>query len=286
MRIPQIAIMTDFGLGDPFVGIMKGVIAGINPDARTVDLTHLIPPGDVRRAAVQLWQAVPFFPAGTIFLVVVDPGVGTRRRGMLAHAGDHFLIGPDNGVFTFILGESQQVWALDDRRFQLGGPSATFHGRDIFAPAAAYCSLGYALDEFGPRINNPVRLPDPRLRFFGTGRIEGEVLFADHFGNLLTSLGRFTRGENSEGEADFLPWLPASGISNQKVDLARATLSRVTGQTLRFARTFSEVPKGECAAIIGSSGLVEIVANGVSAADILQLGHGAPVSLAWIRHSE
>ena len=144
-----IVILTDFGTSDPFTGIMKGVIAGIAPDRPIIDLTNEIPPGDIRRAAVMLWQASPYFPAGSVFLTVVDPGVGTSRRPIFLKTRDHVFIGPDNGVFTFILGESFQAWELQNPRLTLQNPGMTFHGRDIFAPAAGYAALGTPGPEFG-----------------------------------------------------------------------------------------------------------------------------------------
>ena len=125
---PLIALLTDFGDDDPFVGIMKGVIANIVPQAKMVDITHNIPPGDVRRGAVMLWQAIPYFPSGSIFLIVVDPGVGTTRRGIIAESGDHIFVGPDNGMFSFIGIENLPAWELTSHQFQLPGKGNTFHG--------------------------------------------------------------------------------------------------------------------------------------------------------------
>jgi S-adenosylmethionine hydrolase len=286
MRNPLIVILTDFGQSDPYAGIMKGVIAKINPRAQTIDLTHHIPPGDLLQSGIQLWRAVPFFPAGTIFLVVVDPGVGTRRRGMIAQSGDKFFIGPDNGVFSFILRDSPGAWELRDSRFQLPEPSVTFHGRDIFAPAAAYFAMGISPEEFGPWIGDPIRMQAPKLAYNAPEQIDGEILFADHFGNLLTSLGQFSLDRGRADRAKFHPWLPVAGVPKLSIDFPQAVLSLPSGQTMRTAGTFMEILPGECAAVIGSSGLVEIAANGGSAAEILKVPRGTGVSLAWFNQPE
>jgi S-adenosylmethionine hydrolase len=191
MTSPLIAILTDFGTSDPFVGIMKGVIAQIAPGVPTIDLTHEIPPGDIRRAAVELWRSTPYFPNGTVFLCVVDPGVGTARRSVIVTGNlmqdrtekAYTFVGPDNGTFTF-LEHTLPAWELKSPSFALQGASSTFHGRDVYAPAAAYAALGHAGAEFGPPVKELVRLPLPRLKTSANGQLQGEILHADHFGNL------------------------------------------------------------------------------------------------------
>src|SRR3990170_218256 len=182
-----IALLTDFGYLDPFSGILKGVIAKIAAGISIVDITHGISPGDVRRAAIVLWQSRIYFPAGTIFLCVVDPGVGTARRGIILKVNEHVYIGPDNGIFTFILGEEYQAWEIRNPDYALPEPGITFHGRDIFSPAAAHIAQGVSPYDFGPSIYNLFLLPNPVLEYPSAGILNGEILFADHFGNLLTS---------------------------------------------------------------------------------------------------
>jgi S-adenosylmethionine hydrolase len=170
---PVITLLTDFGYQDPYVGIMKGVILGICPDARIVDLTHEVIPYRIAQAAFHLQQSWPYFPVGSIHVVVVDPGVGTTRRPILMQAGGHYFIGPDNGVFSMLTHTVVRQIVID-------GPPAshTFHGRDIFAPTAARLASGAAPDELGTPVSDPVR-----LRF-----APGTVLHIDHFGNVITNL--------------------------------------------------------------------------------------------------
>ncbi len=271
-----IAMLTDFGMRDPFVGIMKGVIGRINPQATMIDLSHQIPPGDIRQGAVALWQAQPYFPSGTVWLAVVDPGVGTRRRGMIAQSGGQIFVGPDNGVFSFALNADAQVWELSNPDFALPGPRMTFHGRDIFSPGAAHASLGIAGPEFGAPLSDWMRLPVPKLDTPAPGQWRGEILHADHFGNLLTSLGCFFPfGENRFA---LHPWLRSAPAT--EVDFSQIHVYLPDGRRLPWANTFGEIPPGQCAALIGSSGLVEIAANQQSAADSLGLDGGEEIILS------
>src|SRR3990170_2793230 len=173
---PLIVLMTDYGLADPFSGILKGVISRIAPEVAMIDLTHEIPRGDILRGAINLWQARPFFPEGTIFLCVVDPGVGTTRRGILVNSGGYSFIGPDNGLFTFIYETDFKVRELYNPAYFLPITSTTFHGRDIFAPVAAYVARSIPAEELGPVITNPTRLPLPRLDCPNVGVLQGECL--------------------------------------------------------------------------------------------------------------
>jgi S-adenosylmethionine hydrolase len=274
---PLIVLLTDFGNLDPFVGIMKGVIATIVPGVSMIDLSQEIPPGDIQRAAVTLWQAARYFPKGSVFLVVVDPGVGTHRRPMLLEVGGRCYIGPDNGIFSFLLDKDFQAWELKNPSLALPDPGKTFHGRDIFAPAAAHAALGVTGPEFGPPIKNPIRLPAPQLNSPSPGALNGQVLFADHFGNLLTSLGCFQ--PITEAQYRLVPWvgsLPEMVISTQG-----AYLALPGGGRLPWVYTFAEIPQKECAFLVGSSGLLEIVTNRQSATRTLDLHGGEIVSLQF-----
>ncbi len=278
---PLIALLTDFGSSDPFVGIVKGVIAQIAPGAQTIDLTHEIPPGDIQRAAIILWQSAPYFPEQTIFLAVVDPGVGTARRPLLLKPGPgptgtaQVYIGPDNGLFTYVMGDHFQAWELANPAYRLSGPSATFHGRDIFAPAAAYLAQGIEAEAFGPAVRDPIRLPYPRLEVLEAGIIAGEILFADRFGNLLTSLGVF---ERTAGDSLALkPW--TRGASERRISPRQARLILPDGSRLPLVETFQQIPPGQTAALVGSSGLLEIAANRQSAARLLALKAGDEIRL-------
>jgi hypothetical protein len=277
---PPIVLLTDFGQEDPFVGIMKGVTAKIAPKGRVIDLTHSIPPGDVKRAAITIWQSSTYFPDDSIFLSVVDPGVGTSRRGIVVVNDTHKYVGPDNGLFSFILNESSEIWELKDPEYQLAYPGTTFHGRDIFAPAAAYLVNGVQGSQFGPPVSDVRRLSDPVL-LYEKSWIQGEVLFADHFGNLLTSLGRLSR--LTESLFRFDPWLRSDSEIDQGIEVAidRATVQLLNGRKLPWVNTFAEIPSGTCAALIGSSGLMEIAANRNSAAEILGLSEGELLTLSF-----
>ncbi len=278
--VPLIALLSDFGEDDPFVGIMKGVIAGIAPQAQVVDLTHKIPPGDTLRAAVMIWQSAPYFPSGTVFLSVVDPGVGTLRRGVIVQTDDHVFVGPDNGLFTFILKDEGNAWELADPKYQLPQPGATFHGRDIFAPAAAHAAIGIQGSQFGHRIPNPVQLGMPRLQL-SAGQIQGEVLYSDRFGNLLTSLGKLVTADRITYHLD--PWLDlgASHYGELPIESNQAYLSLPDGSRLSWVDTFADIPRGNCAMLVGSSGLIEIAANRMRAADLLKLDRGDHITLFY-----
>lgn len=190
---PLVTLMTDFGTEDGNVGVMKGVILGINPDAHMVDITHDIPPQSVAAAAYLLGRTYMHFPAHTIHLVVVDPGVGSDRRPIAAATSRGSFVAPDNGVLTYVLdhlhgvGEEMDLVHLDDDAYWLSKVSNVFHGRDIFAPVAAHLSLGVPLDTLGTPIDDPVRLPPPILER-RPGTVIGEVMHVDHFGNLLTNI--------------------------------------------------------------------------------------------------
>ena len=269
-----IALLTDFGTIDPFAGILKGVISRITPAARLIDLSHNIPPGDISRGAIALWQAKPYFPANTVYLCVIDPGVGTARRGLIVESGDTTFIGPDNGVFTYISEPGAQAWELSNPDLALRSPSSTFHGRDIFAPAAAYAARGQSGETFGPPVTDMIRLPLPLLEIVSAREIRGEVLFADRFGNLLTSLGKFI---SMKASFELVPWLP--GSSPVKLSKQCLHLQLPRGESLPIVDTFANIPENSCAGLIGSSGLLEIAAHQASAAEILGLSGGEPITL-------
>jgi S-adenosyl-L-methionine hydrolase (adenosine-forming) len=280
-RSPLIILLTDFGSTDPFTGIMKGVIKGIAPTVEIIDLTHEIPAGNVLRGAVTLWQSVDYFPIGSIFLSVVDPGVGTSRKPAVFRARikkdepASLFVGPDNGLFSFLIKENAEVWEITSQEYILPNPSQTFHGRDIFAPAAAYLAKGVQPEEFGPPLHQPIRLPNPRLFSTPGKEIHGEVLYSDKFGNILTSLGRFTREDHDT--LHLVPWLP--GVPETSFILSRTYLTLPDGARLPFRISYDGIPPKKCAVIIGSSSLLEIAAKRKSAADILKLPPGAPITI-------
>jgi len=267
----HIAILTDFGLDDSYVGMMKAVIAGISPDAHIIDLTHTIPAGDIQRGAFEAWRVRSFLPPGTVLLGVVDPGVGTKRQAVAIKLPGLHCVGPDNGLFSFLLHstETYEATTIMNPRFQLQTNSHTFHGRDIFAPAAAYLSQGISIAELGPVVPELVRIPNPLLEDLEPGSILGEILHSDHFGNLISSIGRFEgEGENTS----FIPWIPS--LSARTLNAQDFEVVLPQGDVVPLGGTFADVPQGEALAYIGSSGLLEIAINVGSAADSLGLSHG------------
>jgi S-adenosylmethionine hydrolase len=193
-----LTLLTDFGTEDEYVGVMKGIILSIAPDVRLVDLSHQVPPQDIRRAAFLLMNAVPYFPPDTVHLAVVDPGVGTARRPVAVRTPAGTFVGPDNGLFSWVLERVPEWTAVEIREpaYQLPLASSTFQGRDIFAPVAAHLAAGVPLEKLGPRVEDPVWLPPPRLEI-SDFVAEGEVLYADRFGNLVTSIGYLVRSEDT-----------------------------------------------------------------------------------------
>src|SRR5215813_571055 len=185
-----VALLTDFGHRDPFVGTMKGVMLGINPDLQLIDISHEITPQHIREAAIVLSAAYPYFPPRTIFLVVVDPGVGGTRRPIVVETAGHLFVAPDNGVLGLALDrtEVRRVIHATETRYFRQPISRTFHGRDVFAPLAAWLSRGVEGHEMGPTIDDYQRLELPRPRVKDGGRLEGEVIYQDRFGNLITNI--------------------------------------------------------------------------------------------------
>ena len=277
MKNPPIVVLTDFGTSDPYVGIMKGVINQIAPLTPIIDLTHEIPPGNIRRGAITLWQSVHYFAPGSIFLVVIDPGVGTSRQPIILENGDYTYIAPDNGVLSYVSGKNIHAWKLSNPKLSLPNPGNTFHGRDIFAPAAAYVSKGVEPSQFGDPIRNLHKLAYPRLEVLDPGKLSGQILFPDRFGNLITSLGKFSSSVSNQ--VVFNPWVGGSDPFIAKPETSKLELQ--SGKSLSWVKTFAEIPADDCAVLIGSSGLLEIAANRQSAANLLNLVENEPVFLRF-----
>jgi len=267
----HIAILTDFGLDGIYLGMMKAAIAGISPVARIIDLTHAIPHGDIKRAAFEAWRVRSYLPPETILLAVVDPGVGTNRRAVAIKLPGLCCVGPDNGIFSFLLYSADKYKAVElmNPHYHLRTISHTFHGRDIFAPAAAHLARDVPLEEFGPIIQDLVRIPDPLLKDLGAGSIQGEIMHSDRFGNLITSIGRCVL---TDDDLSFKPWIPSFSARTLNTQDYEVILPR--GDVVTLGRTFSDVPKGEALAYIGSSSLLEIAINGGNAANTLKLNPG------------
>ncbi|HVZ21453.1 MAG TPA: SAM-dependent chlorinase/fluorinase [Vicinamibacterales bacterium] len=255
---PVLAFLTDFGTSDHYVGAMKGVALGICPDATLVDVTHGVPPQDVLAGAFDLAASYRYFPAGTIFVVVVDPGVGSARRGIAAEAGGYRFVAPDNGVLSVVFDETPPslVVELTEARFRLPTVSRTFEGRDRFAPAGAWLATGVDVASLGPRVDRWEVLARPAARIDGR-TVRGEVMRVDRFGNLITNIDHGTIERLGEGTAI-------------RVALGGAT-------DIPFVTTYAAAAPGGCCALVGSSGRLEVAVNGGNAAERLSAGRGTAV---------
>jgi hypothetical protein len=259
MARPVIALLTDFGTRDHYAGTIKGVALGICPDATLVDISHDVPPHDVLAGALELAAAYKYFPAGTIFLVVVDPGVGSARRGIAAEAGDYRFVAPDNGVLTIVLDEHppKKVVELSERRYARATVSRTFEGRDRFAPAAAWLAKGIDLAALGRPAGATHRVDVPQPVSSDEG-LEGEVLRVDRFGNLISNIDRRTFEKLGSALA---------------IHVGETEISKVVS-------TYADADAGALCALFGSTDHLEIAVNGGNAAETLTLGRGARVRVA------
>jgi S-adenosyl-L-methionine hydrolase (adenosine-forming) len=259
MAAPVITLLTDFGLKDTYVASMKGVILEICPDARLIDISHLVPPQDVRTGAYLLASVASDFPSGTIHLAVIDPGVGTQRRGLAIGADGRFFVGPDNGLFSWVLRPATiwEAYSLENPAYWRTTVSRTFHGRDIFAPVAAHLALGLPACALGPPCT-------PQRPLWGDvveseEEILGEIIHIDHFGNAVTNvpqevIERFAAGLRTT------VWVGALGIAT-------------------IVETYGDQEPGRVMALIGSSGHLEIAINQDSAAEKYRLRRGDPVRI-------
>jgi hypothetical protein len=257
--MPVIALLTDFGTSDHYVAAMKGVILQIAPDATLVDITHHIPPQDIVSAAFELAACYREFPPGTIFVVVVDPGVGTARRAVVAQSGGYLFLAPDNGVLGPVLSNGTEIVVeLANPRFARPEISRTFEGRDRFAPAAAWLARGTDMRELGPPALGVARMPLPEPRVHGSA-VAGEVLKVDRFGNLISNIDSAL--------------LRRCGCEAPEVRVGRTDIRR-------FVRTYADTPVGDLCALVGSSGFLELAVNGGSAAERLHAGRGTALYAA------
>jgi len=258
--VPVISLMTDFGIKDGNVGVMKGVIWAIAPATQIADLSHMIGAQNVREAGLILARSAPYFPENSIHVVVVDPGVGTMRRPMAARIGSQFYIGPDNGTITLLLELAEREgWPvefvhLNKPEFWLHQVSYVFHGRDIFAPVAAHISIGVSLKELGTQFDDPVKLELPKPLRTANGWA-GEIIHIDHFGNVASNIRTETLGDV---------------LKNKELIRVRVAGVEIKG----LVNTFGERAVGELIALMGSTGnLIVSVVNG-SASDRLDVKVG------------
>ena len=255
---PIITLLTDFGYRDGYVGVMKGVIVGICPDARLIDLTHDIPPQNIAAGRFTLLNAYSYFPEGTVHLVVVDPGVGTARRAIALQTPRGYLVGPDNGVLSGVIDHTEPVTAVEltePKYWRSPHPSHTFHGRDIFAAAAAHLAAGVELPALGEAIALDsllsIAIPQPTIT---AERVSGSVQHIDHFGNIVTTI-------------------PAAALGSQ------TWMMQVGAVEIPVGQTYGDVEIGHAIALVGSHGWVEIAVNGSSAQARLRLAIGDDVQL-------
>ena len=248
MSRPIVALLTDFGLEDTYVGVMKCVMADICPDGRFIDLCHDVDPQNILSGAYLATTALPHIPPGSLLTSVVDPGVGSKRRAVAAQWNDRFLVGPDNGIFDLVFKQQppERIVSLENDEYFRRDISSTFHGRDIFAPASAHLAAGVDLDELGPELDHDEleRLP-PNAPFIEDDQIECHVIHVDRFGNLITNLGRDT----------ILDWLEG-----------RDPVIEIQEARIPLEKTFSAARNGQAIAYFGSTGQLEVAVNNGNAA--------------------
>lgn len=258
-----VTLTTDFGLNDPYVAEMKGTILGICPTAVIVDVTHNVEKFSIRAGAYMLASASPYFPVGTIHVAVVDPGVGTQRRPIIVQTERGIFVGPDNGLLM-LAAEAQGIKCvrkIESRRFMLSHVSSTFHGRDLFAPAAAHITNGVALEEFGPEISDAIKPVFAKVTQ-NKDTLVGEVLHVDGFGNIITNIH-------------------TKDIEHIKHNILHVEMPNANLH-LKFAKTYAEAKPQEPVALIGSHNYLEIALNQGSAATKLQAKAGDRISLSTV----
>jgi len=252
-----LTLLTDFGTSDYYVAAVKGTVLRLAPGSQIVDISHEVPSGDIATGAFLLSAAAPWFPEGTVHLAVVDPGVGSRRRILVARTATSWLVLPDNGLLTLLRGTVQSIHSVEKTDIFLPNPGQTFHGRDRFAPVAAWLLRGEAVETLGPEISDPVLLPleAPRRE---PGSASGQVVHVDRYGNLITDI-----------PAEWLPDGPCR--------------AEVAGRSVTFrAGHYAEIPDGEAAMIPGSLGTVELSLRGDDLARRWIVERGASVRITWL----
>ncbi len=259
MKKRNIALMTDFGYKDGFVGTMKGVILSINPNAVLIDLTHTVSSHNTLEASIVLRTSYHFFPKGTIFLVVIDPGVGSNRRSILVETEDYFFIGPDNGALSFALENEKikKIVELNNKKYFLQDISNTFHGRDIFAPVAAQLSKGVQISKFGEPTNEYKKFTilSPRIHRHG---VSGKVIYTDHFGNLVTNI---------------------SGGMVQKLSLRKMVIKIKDHKIEKLSSSYADSAAGQILAVVGSNDCLEIAVNQGNASQIMKAKEGTEIEI-------
>lgn len=264
MARPVVALLTDFGTRDHYAGTLKGVVLNVCPDASLVDIAHDIPAHDVMAGALELAACYRYFPHGTVFLVVIDPGVGSSRRGIAADVGDYRFVAPDNGVLSAVFRESppKKLVELTERKYALPTVSHTFEGRDRFAPAAGYLAKGIALVWLGKTIKDFQSIELAQASVLGD-EVRGEVVRIDRFGNLITNIDRPTFESCASGRS--------------------ISIEAGSRDVPRLVATYAEAPHGELCALFGSTDHLEVAINGGDAAAALGAGRGTPVRVRIVK---
>lgn len=295
-----ITLLTDFGNQDAYVGIMKGVIAGINPSANIIDICHTIPPHDILNGAYLLSASYQYFPKGTIHVAVVDPGVGSQRDIICVAIRDYLFLVPNNGILSFIVPEEKpkNIIRVTNTEFFLPSPSNTFHGRDIFAPVAAHLSLGIKPQQLGSKINQMEHLDIPQPEHKKTGQLEGRVIYIDRFGNLITNITQshieqhISNQSLSTTRRDKIPpilplrkerYAKQSSIFHllrgEKEIVRKYVIETTLGKKkiMGLSKTYTDVKPGEPLVLFGSAGFLEISINQGNAQKYFKVDRGNKV---------
>ena len=269
-KVPLITLLTDFGTADYFVAAVKGVILTINPAASIIDVTHEIPPQDIESGAFTLLTCYRDFPAGTIHVCVVDPGVGSMRRPIVVSAGNYHFVGPDNGLFSYVFDRetSHKVFHVAASEYFHASPSPTFHGRDIFAPVAAALSQGVKPKKLGPRIFDEVRLAPLAPSKDVSGKLHGRIIHIDRFGNCITNFTRADVPDSANAELH---------VKRKVIREFRQFFAEGQEASVTKGKRNSRSAAGELFAIWGSAAFLEIAINGGSAATTLGAKRGDAV---------
>jgi|WetSurSiteA1Bulk_404760.scaffolds.fasta_scaffold07576_2 S-adenosyl-L-methionine hydrolase (adenosine-forming) len=253
---PIITFTTDFGLRDYFVAAMKGVMLSVNPDAKLIDISNLIPPHDIFTGAFMLGRAWSYFPYGTVHLAIVDPGVGAARKGLVVDAGGHFFLSPDNGILTYVFEENPgfEAYEITAEHYYRKPVSPTFHGRDIYAPIAAWISKGVPPRQVGTELRDPFRLQLPAIQKMKDSLFQGQILAVERFGNLITNLK------------------PADVPKAYKILAGHREITSIHD-------TYQEGSPGEVFIVPGATGFLEIAVKDGSAASVLKIQAGSPIGI-------
>ena len=300
-----ITLLSDFGNQDAYVGIMKGVIAGINPLANIIDISHSIPPQDIFNGAYLLYTSYKYFPKGTIHVAVVDPGVGSQRDIVCVETQDHLFLAPNNGLLSFVVQEEKPkgIFRVTNNRYFLPSPSNTFHGRDVFAPVAAHLSLGIKPHQLGVKISKLEQLDIPKPHYKKTGQLEGQIIYIDRFGNLITNITREHITQHISNQSPFttcrdkitfpIPLLRKGGMKEgyakksstfPPLQRGEKTAQKHAMETtigkkkiMGLSKTYTDVKAGEPLVLFGSAGFLEASVNQGNAQKYFKVDKGNKV---------